>query len=159
MKTKNFIIPLIILIVLGFFMFPIVADTAVNSKNLRLFKKRIEALSHPDHSQAVTTHGKVGLLIGNGNHCDFFVGHVRSFDGNKAIILKHYKDLTFLNPVTKNHEKYDILFFEDDKTPNSDLPYEFDSLDAWQVREHDLKKLYVVSIFRSYDANWDFRCR
>ncbi|MGD9150792.1 MAG: hypothetical protein PVG40_10895 [Desulfobacterales bacterium] len=47
----------------------------------------------------------------NGNHCDFFVAHVWSFDGDKAMIQKHYRNRTHLNPVTKNLEKCDILFF------------------------------------------------
>ena len=159
MKKSKIILPILALIVAGFFIFPIVANTTTNSSHLRLFRKRIKALSHPDHSESVTTHSKIGLLVGNGNHCDFFVGHIRSFDGNKVMIQNHYKNLTFLNPITKNHENCDILFFEDDKTPTSYLPYEFDSLDAWQVKGHDLTKLYVLSIFRSYDANRDFRCR
>jgi hypothetical protein len=75
------------------------------------------------------------------------------------MIQNHYGNLTFLNPITKKLEKCDILFFKDAMTPDSSLPYEFDSLDAWQVKGHDLAKLYVLSIFRSYDANSDLRCR
>ena len=51
-----------------------------------------------------------------------------------------------------------ILFFDDTSLPDAYLPYEFDSLEAWQLKEYDLTKLYALSIFRSYDANSDPRC-
>ena len=159
MKNIIFIILFLALLFLGLNVIPIVVDTVSNSNNLDLFKKRIEALTHPGHTTSVTTHSRIGILIGSGNHCDYFIGHIRSFDGNKAAIQKHYSKLTFLNPVTKNDEDCEILFFGDAKAPNSYLPYEFESLDAWQVKGQDLTKLYVVSIFRSYDSNWDLRCR
>ena len=158
MKKKYIIIPLLIFIGIGLFISPYIIDASINSHNLDLMKKRIEALPHPDQSEPVLTHSRVGLLIGNGNHCDYFVGHVRSFDGNKDLIQNHYSNFTFLNPVTERYEDWDILFFDDASLPDAYLPYEFDSLRAWQVKEYDLTKLYALSIFRSYDANSDPRC-
>ena len=64
--------------------------------NLRLesYSAAFRRVDHPTGSVRVDAQRRIGLLTGNGNHCDFFVGEVRRFDGDREDLRSFYGSQT-----------------------------------------------------------------
>jgi len=139
---------------------PCVHDTALNSRRLHQFEKGIMSVDHPFDTELIASRARVGLLIGSGNHCDYFVGELRSYRGPKEALVANYSNQSVHNPVTGRAEKLTLVFLEDGVIPrNAYLPDSLKHLEAWgeDCRSVPLQS-YLVYLFRSYQANADVRC-
>jgi hypothetical protein len=156
--------PLILTIVLAglllaLWFIPFTGDAVRNSLHLWQLERQLKSLQQPSGTARVAFRSDVGLLVGNGNHCDFFVGELRSYSGPRAAIEQHYRDLRVFNPVTQKNETIDVIFVDDWKIPGAHLPDEFDQISGWGVEQSEgSPHMYSIYVFRSYEANWDFRC-
>jgi hypothetical protein len=69
----NIIARAIVALLLIVTVFPFARDTISHDLGLRHMAKSFSVIEHPDGSTHVETFTAVGLLAGNGNHCDYFV--------------------------------------------------------------------------------------
>ena len=146
-------------LVLAVWFIPFTGDAVRNSLHLWQLEKQLKSLQHPSGTARVTFRSDIGLLVGNGNHCDFFVGELRSYSGTRTAIEQHYRDLRVFNPVTQTSESIEIIFVVDWKIPDMWLPDEFGQISGWGLEDSEgSPHMYIIYVFRSYEANWDLRC-
>lgn len=132
-----------------------------NDRRLSQITQQLKALPLPPETIEVSSHAAVGLLAGNGNHCDYFVGAVYRSQSSEEDILKHYQGRQFQNPVQDRPEEWDITILKDQDTFKSlYLPCHFDTPEAWGLtaQSYSSGTVYFVHAMRSYAANGDFRC-
>src|SRR2546423_80928 len=81
-----------------------------NNRYLHQMETALAAIPPPPQSEHLATRSAVGVLAGNGNHCDFFVGTLFRSDSDSTpeAIGKHYAGRTFLNPMTGTNEEIDV---------------------------------------------------
>jgi hypothetical protein len=60
---------------------------------LSRFQGSFRAVGHPASSRLLAQFAEVGMLGGNGNHCDYLVGEVRESDRTVDEIKQHYTGL------------------------------------------------------------------
>ena len=72
---------LVLVGILTVFLFPIIRDSLIHNLRLSRMKRLLDEISHPDNTEYIFSRSVLGLLAGNGNHCDYFVGEMRSFKG------------------------------------------------------------------------------
>jgi len=118
---------------------------------------------HPQNTVVISQRQDLGLLIGNGDHCDFFVGQMRSFTGSQQSITAFYAKTKIWNPLNNSRQSIDILFLENGEIVQSErefLPSDFDSASKWLSPSHNRKqKLYIAYFFDvGHDAGTDIRC-
>jgi len=130
---------------------PFTRDAIANSWHRTQFESAVVNLPHPANTRPIDSQSRVGLLHGNGNHCDFFAGQLRSFEGDFEDIQAHYESVTFRNPVYDRDESVEVQLVQP-----GDLPY--DDIVTWNVSANDGESIFLVSIYRNYEANADFRC-
>src|SRR4051812_43881285 len=73
-------------------------DVVVNSRHLQQIEKALATIPAPIGSEPLQSRSAVGLLVGNGNHCDFFAGTVFRSAATPDSIRQHYSKSTFFNP-------------------------------------------------------------
>lgn len=142
-------------------LFMLFADRLTNDLRLWQIERQLKAIHPPPETKEISSHSAVGLLVGNGNHCDFFAGIVYRSQRNSDTIQAHYNDTRFLNPVTGEHEKLSVTILTDSTSMDSVLlPYDFDQPKAWGLTSDSYHggTLFLLCVMRSYDANGDFRC-
>jgi len=137
--------------------------TLLHNWNLMQLDKSFGRVVHPQQTAHLSSVNEVGLLIGNGDHCDFFVGHLRSFTGSRKNIQNFYSKSKIWNPLNNSLQPIDILFLENGEIPSSQrdyLPREFDSASRWLSTPLDRKQNYYLVYFFDvgYDAGFDVRC-
>ncbi|MFC1856902.1 hypothetical protein ACFL9U_02615 [Thermodesulfobacteriota bacterium] len=138
---------------------PMSRDPIINSWKLWKFESSFVSLFHPKGTSRLALKSKVGLLSGNGNHCDFFVGELRTYSSEKEKIKNDYAGTLILNPISGRRQNIDILFIDDGIIPETRLPYDFDNLAGWNLpSDEKLKPMYLLYVFNSYEANADVRC-
>jgi len=136
-------------------------DAFTNDLRLWQITRQLDSLSQPPNTVRFSSKSAVGLLKGNGNHCDFFVGAVYRSQSSVEAIQKHYKGRQFQNPITGRNEEWNITILTDNHSFDSIwLPYDFDYPEAWELtpESYSTGTLFLVCAMRSYDANGDFRC-
>ena len=85
-----------------------VADTAVNQYRSMQFGAQLYAIPLPERTVLLKEEQRVGLLVGNGNHCDFIADlHVASALSQKEI-EKYYSALR-LKPVRERGDEPYVL--------------------------------------------------
>lgn len=136
-------------------------DAIANDRRLSKIKAQLQTLPLPSGTTQVAFNAAVGLLQGNGNHCDYFVGAAYQSQNSAEDIQKHYQGRQFQNPMTETLEEWEITILKDQDTFKSlYLPYQFDQPGAWGLTPQSYAggTVYLVHAMRSYDANGDFRC-
>lgn len=136
-------------------------DAITNDRCLSQITSQLNTLSQPPNTIQISSRSAVGLLSGNGNHCDFFTGSVYRSQSTVEVIQQHYKGRQFQNPVTGKDEDWDLIILKDDHSFDSVwLPDDFDHPGAWQLTpaSYATGTLFLVYAMRSYDANGDSRC-
>lgn len=136
-------------------------DAIANDIRLTKIKQQLNQLPQPPDTTLISSNAAVGLLQGNGNHCDYFVGSVYRSRSSEEAIRKHYEGRQFQNPVTENLENWEITILKDQNAISSMwLPYDFDRSEAWGLssRDYSTETVYLVHAMRSYQANGDWRC-
>lgn len=156
----------ILLVILGILYFGVF----VHDVMLSGFARKYAAVKHPSGTQSLKHYRKLGLLIGNGNHCDLFVGELRSYAGSREQVLKSYSSQKFWSPVSEEYIPVEVLFLENGKIKEGrlyhgeigyDLPDPVEDIVAEARRIGGLsKRYYIVYIFDPcYDTpRMDVRC-
>jgi hypothetical protein len=132
-------------------------DVLPHQIRLLKYARDFEAMPYPPDTQRLDTYKTLGLLTGNGNHCDIFVGELRSYSGDRTVIQEFYK-----------HE-YPSSMLGVVFTENGDLPRESDSLIPsergrlayWNIPPGiDPEHVYLVFSFTfiDFDPGFDVRC-
>jgi hypothetical protein len=110
---------------------------------------------HPPGTVKVDAYQEIGLLYGNGNHCDIFVGEMRTYNGDQSAIKNFYQQ-----------SQYDVgvIFPENgdfSETSRFELPYGHTRISEWKIPPGvDLHHLYVVfsADWSAEDPGFDLRC-
>jgi len=122
-------------------------------KNHDILQHQIDLLGHLNHpkkSVLLSEKYALGLLSGNGNHCDFFAGQLREYDLAKSEVISHYKALD---------KEISILFIDKGRIPEARLPDKFKDLRAWGLTKDRVNEpMYMVYRFKTMKANKDIRC-
>ncbi|WP_395733574.1 hypothetical protein [Prosthecobacter sp.] len=149
-----------VLLILGLLYF-LCGDTIANDLRLSKITRQLDTLPQPPGTILISTKAAVGLLVGNGNHCDFFAGAVYRSQSSAEAIQQHYEGRQFQNPLSGKNEEWDITILKDKNSFASLwLPDDFDHPEAWGLasESYSAGTLFIVRAMRSYDANGDFRC-
>ncbi len=88
------------------------AGVFVHDQMLWQFSRKYAAIKHPPRTQSVKQYRELGLLAGNGNHCDLFVGELRSYDGSREQVLESYSSQKFWTTDPKEHVPVAVWFME-----------------------------------------------
>ncbi len=139
---------------------PCVYSRYLNNYRLSQFENGLSQVNHPQGSKLLARRSAVGLLIGNSNHCDYFVGEIRSCDLPREQIQKYYADLSIINPINGNLLSLNILFVGTNGFPDDAiLPYGYEDLADWGLEIHnETGTIYLLSTFFTWIANSDMRC-
>ena len=137
--------------------FPVYRDFLRHDYMLYQAGRVLRQIKHPPGTSPVAFKKSFGVLFGNGNHCDFFIGELRRYSGGQPPIASFYSDITGKN--------VSLLFIENGEFPESHLegfiPYSLDHLSAW-LNSPDVPRdhLYLLysSGFIDMNPGWDFRC-
>lgn len=157
----------IMILVCGAFVYSL-PDMIANDKYLAILDHEFSSLTHPASTRHMRSEKRFGLLDGNGNHCDYFVGELRTYHDSKHNICQFYHDVTLSKSRRDEFTpRVMIEFF----TVSNDIP---DSVfDAWteivrNTPEHEVfewcshdkieQGTYLVCVFFQDQANRDWRC-
>jgi len=147
---------LLLFILLG----PCARDSFNNSRNLVKIQQALREIPIPSNTHRFASNSALGLLVGNGNHCDFFAGEIFRSELSPDAILQHYTNRLILNPITGDKEEIDVRVITNAIQLSSLwLPDRFTHPDAWGISTDTFSNatVYLVSVMRSYNANHDMR--
>ena len=124
-------------------------DSFKNDRTQKEFVENFKSIEHPAGTIMVAERDSMGLF-GNGNHCDFFVGQIRSYTGAKEELKGAY---------SASASSVEIWFIDD---PEIEYFYAgpFNKLADWGI-ENDftkINKIYLVYKLMNLPPNHDFRC-
>lgn len=128
--------------------------------NLSSFNKSFKSLKHPANTSLIKHHKEVGLLIGNSDHIDYFIGELRSYSGTKNDIKKFYRSQTIQNPITDKRQKVELVFIDKSKPTdiNIKLPYPVLNIADDLKQKHDQNYYYIIYVIDAgYDVSFDIR--
>lgn len=156
-RTGCLVVVIIISIVLWFGIFS-------HDWNLLLLRRNYAKLKHPSGTHIIAENSKLGLLIANSNHIDYFVGELRSYTGSRSDIRRFYKTKTVWNPIAHQQQNVELQFVDelnvDEYTdlsvpdPIIDIINKFSGKHAPGNRN----KLYVIYVFDpGYPCGLDIR--
>lgn len=83
-------------------------SSGINNWKMRSTLSSFQAINHPASSKLIHATNAIGLLVGNGNHCDFFVGELRTSTASRAAIEKHYQSARVWNPITNRYTTSEV---------------------------------------------------
>ncbi|MBL8913016.1 MAG: hypothetical protein JNM17_20140 [Archangium sp.] len=123
-----------------------IAPCVPHQLKLSQHERKYRAIQHPP-SRALAYEADVGLLEGNGNHCDYFAGELRA------------TKLTF-DEVRAAYRGSADIDEADPTTPPSYVSSPRDRLLAFATRAQRAagERLYVVSIYDQEEPGFDMRC-
>jgi len=136
------------------------------------FSRKYAAIRHPAGTHSVKSHKELGLLIGNSNHVDFFVGELRTYSGPRQDLVKAYAGQEFVSPSSGDRIRVQVLFTDKGKLSYAipfpkgsptmeckigwDLPYPVDKL--LNSKYDQTAEYYIVYIFDAgYRVGIDIR--
>jgi len=128
-----------------------------HNRELAQYAIDFEKIEHPANTSSVSFNRAVGLLSGNGNHCDYFVGEMRRFTGERQELVIFYADQEVAGKSVR------IEFVENGEFARLDrwsLPNGLDHPQGWLKSSTDsLNNLYVVYVLDvGYEPGFDIRC-
>jgi len=146
------------LILCAAFLFPFVKDSLLHDYDLYQYSQAFRRLEHPPGTSLVSSRKFLGLYLGNGNHCDYFLGELRRYSGDGQAIEAFYADRA---PADLS---VGVVFVVNGEFPEktwSWMPPTLDSLSDWldspnEPRDH-LYLIYDWGII-TLDPGWDLRC-
>ncbi len=113
---------------------------------LRQMKRDFARLSHPAGSRVLESRSDLGLLEGNGNHCDYFVGELRVAPLS-AEALQAFYDGKATVEFSAPGASWDVT------SPRESL------LSIASTSSHAPgETVYVVSLYDSEEPGIDYRC-
>ncbi len=128
-----------------------------NNIGLQKLSAQFESISHPVNSKPLERMTDIGILAGNGNHCDFIVAELRKYEGSRDDIEQAYADQT-VPGFTPGYNAYVELYFAEDEYT-----------DVWPLRQwrekldgNNGEKRYIVFVLKTHQSffmsSWDLRC-
>lgn len=150
----------------------------LNDVRLWQFELDFQQIAHPPDSERLATASRLGLLAGNGNHCDFYVGEMRWTRLSREDVQTHYAGATIPVAIVGDegmpHDagarvNLRIVFVEGEEIVEGSasagflglVPYSLDMVSEWGVELEDYPEglLYIVQAFDiGYTAGLDLRC-
>lgn len=146
------LLPLIGLCVIVIFWIYIISEAyAINNQILNEHEQIFNEITHPLETSKVSLKRLVIPPSGNGSHCFYFVGEVRSFSGEQTKIKASY-----------DNEQIRLQFFEHGQLDR--FPYDWlSSIADWGISKVDSNENYylVYTLNSRIDdhTSLDFRCR
>ena len=139
---------------------PHARDYVGNSFNLWQMERALATMHHAPRSLCITQESRVGLLMGGEGRCDYFVGQLRTYSGDRATVRDHYRQATLLNPITGRREPANLIFINGDRVRPSLVPPGLDTLAAWGLdAQRACRPMVIVYVAHATPANADPRCR
>jgi hypothetical protein len=137
--------------------FPIYRDFLVHDYALYRYAREFRQMAHPADTTLVSYKTALGLITGNGNHCNYFIGELRRYNGDKQALLSFYDTERFAGLGSG------LLFIENGAFPADaweSLPHGLDQLSAWlRPPTKATDPLYLVfTLHIDLNAGWDIRC-
>lgn len=133
-----------------------------HSVALHRFGKSFQQLSHPDGTKCPAAFSAVGLIEGNGNHCDYLVGEVRETDKPSSEISEYYKTRSVprTEPSPENDVPVRLEFVDDfDRREGANYDHALPEAVAKAKSKRTRKTLYIISALDAgYAPEGDFRC-
>ncbi|MGD8450271.1 MAG: hypothetical protein PVJ57_00505 [Phycisphaerae bacterium] len=132
------------------------ADMRRHNRFLVALQRSLAALPLPEGTTRLAADSRVGLLAGNGNHCDYIVAEAHATTQTPDQITAHYAHLAIPNPNGQNSFNVEIAFFRDDEPPDLDVHAALNL----RVADHADRTRYVLFIrLIGYEASGlDPRC-
>ncbi|OGG49227.1 MAG: hypothetical protein A3F84_23955 [Candidatus Handelsmanbacteria bacterium RIFCSPLOWO2_12_FULL_64_10] len=128
-----------------------------NSLRLRRMEGVFRAVPHPPGTELIRLRSDIGILHGNSNHCDFFVGELRRYGGSESAIREHYSDPRVLATLSKDLS-LELVFIQNGKIPDDeDMPDALRNLSEWDLPPGETRA-YLVFVFDQHEPNLDPRC-
>lgn len=121
-------------------------------------------ISHPASSSVLASFSDVGLLGGNGNHCDYLVGEIRESDDSPEQLKAVYSAFSFpmLDPNTSQWGGEPVpvtIEFPETARDSSILQFVIPEVVKNARAQQRKKTLYAVYILDGgYEPNGDLRC-
>jgi hypothetical protein len=143
------IIASLVTFTMGFMPIQMLKDMVSNNLTLARIEGEFEEISHPPNTRLVSQRSAVGLLAGNSNHCDYFVGQLRTYSGNRDILHEYYEKQKSIDP----YGPVELLFIDDEplysfsENPLDHLSYEFSDPAAWSDADITADEHYFVYVF------------
>lgn len=127
------------------------------------FRSHFKTVTHPSSSTLLKRFSDVGLLEGNGNHCDYLVGHVRETDEPPDQIVDHYIGGRYprVDPSFDSGFGASVPLHVEfpDSNPSGLLTRDMPKMIQAARAKQKKKTLYVVYAFDGgYPPNFDWRC-
>jgi hypothetical protein len=130
-------------------------SSIAHNRQLDEYTEAFESIAHPDGTQSVRLWRTVGLLAGDGNHCDYFVGEVRTLAGEPWQVEAFYSQQRVDAYRLRVAFARDGVFVEDEFGP----PRGFDEVGEWVQPSEYAGDLYLVyMLILGYPAEGDWRC-
>ena len=145
------------LILCAILLFPFARDVLLHDYALHRYSQVFQRINHPANTSPVFYKKYVGLISGNGNHCNYFVGELRRYSGDRQAISSFYagQDYTGLGDG--------LMFIENGKFPAAGrnwLPPDLAVLSAWLGSPDEPRdQPYLVYTFHlDLDPVLELRC-
>ena len=141
-------------------LWPVVGAPRVNDYRLWKVERSFRAIDHPPGTKLIKRLREVGLLIGNSNHCDYFVGELRSYTGRPEAIAAAYRSAKVWNPLPDGGE-IRVVFLKDGQIPEEErfeTPYKLREMKEWGDVPAKGKMYFVYFLAAGQDPGLDLRC-
>ncbi len=122
------------------------------------------SVTHPSSSSALRSFSQLGIVSGNGNHCDYLVGEIRESNDSSEQITAHYSALNFpmLDPQNSQWGDQPVLVsieFPGTRENTGILRDNIPELVTKARQTQRKKTLYVVYLLDGgYEPRGDWRC-
>jgi hypothetical protein len=124
----------------------------INSLRLRWMERTMERVSHPADSELLARFSDLGILDGNGDHCDFMAGHLRRSPLTREALREHYRSDA---PQTR----VEVYSFDEPEREDNYLPNRFRLREPGDPLVPDEPGVYFVFIYDGmYPPDGDLRC-
>ncbi|MGC4119002.1 MAG: hypothetical protein QM765_31420 [Myxococcales bacterium] len=135
-------------------------DMLMNEVRLGRLERSFAALQDPAGTERIRLESRVGLLSGNGNHCDYFVGELRVTAKPLAEVLAAYVGATVREPMRGEASEVYVGEVKGQEIDDLPMPYELSSVVSWTrgATIPEGSRLYLVGFFANEEANGDLRC-
>lgn len=153
-------ISIVIIVVVGMLGTIVFVNTKKHDRTLLSLKKSFDLISHPEKTKIVAQFSKLGVLSGNGNHCDYFVGQLRKTNLSPNEIIAWYKKTGKISSDVGRDCDVMIEFYSKGKLKEYDaVPFDYEDLSQLIPHIENNQNYYLIYVFDTgYDAGWDYRC-
>ncbi|BFT69366.1 hypothetical protein [Paenibacillus sp. P36] len=133
---KTIIILITILLILGLMFFPFVRDITSNNRTLKKFSNHLFDSTLPPMTKEITRNSEVGILVANGDHCDFRAKMTLETSLSKQEIISFYH---MAMPSAKGQSQVKINIKFHDENVNNKLVFDIEILDDGYNTGFDLR--------------------